>query len=262
MPGASHREEYSQSLIALLEALWGEGHLSPGGAEEVGRVLEGVDLAGKTVLDLGCGTGGNTTLLAERYGAGRVVGVDIEASLVARAAERAMTRGLGHRVEFRRVEPGPLPFGLASFDVVFSKDAIIHVADKEALFRDLHRVLRPGGWLLASDWLIAHDGEPSPAMRHYLAMEGLGFAMASPARYARALAAAGFLDIRLANRNSWYRQVAAEELRLLEGPLHERAVAAAGRDTVLHNIGTWRAMLAVLETGEHCPHHLRARKPE
>jgi phosphoethanolamine N-methyltransferase len=48
---------------------------------------------------------------------------------------------------------------------------------------------------------------------------------------------------------------------MLEGELYDRAAAAAGRDVVDHNIGTWRAMLVVLETGEHCPHHLHGRKP-
>jgi phosphoethanolamine N-methyltransferase len=84
--------------------------------------------------------------------------------------------------------------------------------------------------------------------------------MASPETYGQALLAAGFEDVRLINRNAWYRQLAARERAMLEGELYDRAVAAAGREVVDHNIGTWRAMLVVLETGEHCPHHLHGRK--
>ena len=259
--GAPQDGEYTDALIGLLETLWGEGYLSPGGAEEVARVLAGLDLAGRTVLDIGCGSGGITLALAADHGAARVVGIDVEGPVLEKARARAAGRGLADRVAFRRVSPGPLPFADESFDVVFSKDAMIHIPDKEALFRDVFRVLRPGGWLAASDWLIRHDGEPSPEMKHYVAMEGLSCGMASPARYRRALEAAGFAEIALTDRNPWYREVARAELAQLEGPLYERAVAAAGKETVDHNIGTWRAMLAVLETGEHCPHHLRARKP-
>lgn len=253
--------EYTDESIAFLETLWGEGYLSPGGPQEVRAVLEGIDLAGRTVLDLGCGSGGITLSLAEDYGAARVVGVDIEAPVLAKARQRAVERGLDGRVEFLRVEPGPLPFADGSFDIFFSKDAMIHVPDKEALFADAWRLLVPGGWLAASDWLIAHDDEPSPAMRHYLELEGLSFNMASPGRYRKALEVAGFTHVELRNRNPWYVEQARGELAAMEGTLYEKAVAAAGRDVVDHNIQTWRAMLEVLESGEHCPHHLRARKP-
>lgn len=257
----THDPEYTDNLITFLETLWGEGYLSPGGAEEVRAVLECFDLAGRAVLDIGCGSGGITMSLAADHGAARVVGLDVEAPVLAKARQRAEARGLADRVEFVRVEPGPFPFPDAGFDIVFSKDAMIHIPDKEGLFADIFRVLKPGGWLLASDWLIAHDDEPSPEMKHYIGLEGLSFGMASPRRYRQALEAAGFTDVELRNRNPWYLEVARTELGSLEGELYNKAVAAAGKDTVEHNIQTWRAMLTVLETGEHCPHHLRGRKP-
>src|SRR5690606_11951053 len=65
---------YDDRDTAFLEALWGEGYLSPGGAEEVARVLDGVDLAGKAVLDIGCGTGAITLSLARDHGAAHVTG--------------------------------------------------------------------------------------------------------------------------------------------------------------------------------------------
>ncbi len=258
----AHDAEYDDQSISFLETLWGEGYLSPGGPEEIRAVLHGTDLRGLKVLDIGCGSGGITLSLAEDYGAARVTGIDVEAPVLARARRRAGERGLDDRVDFIQVEPGPFPFPADSFDVVFSKDSIIHIPDKEALFADVMRILAPGGRLLASDWMIAHDDEPSPEMKRYIEQEGLSFAMASPERYRRALEAAGFIDVELRNRNPWYVDVARGELAALQGDLYDKAVAAAGREVVDHNIDTWRAMLTVLETGEHCPHHLRGRKPE
>ncbi|MEQ9261282.1 MAG: methyltransferase domain-containing protein, partial [Roseovarius sp.] len=163
----SGEEHYGNEVIAFLGALWGEGYLSPGGPEEVGRIVEGLDLAGKSVLDIGSGAGGVAMTLARDHGAGHVTGIDVEGDVCAAATRLVAEAGLADRIDIRQVEPGPLPFPDASFDIVFSKDSIVHIADKEALSAEAFRVLKPGGWFAASDWMISHDGEPSPEMAHY-----------------------------------------------------------------------------------------------
>ncbi len=250
--------EYDDAAIRFLEVLWGPGYLSPGGPEEVDRVLAGLALAGRDLLDIGCGAGGVTLHIARTHGA-KVTGFDVEEPVIAAARSRAEAERLEAR--FVQAPPGPLPFPDACFDIVFSKDALIHVPDKEALFAEVFRVLRPGGVFAASDWLIGHDGEPSPEMRAYIAAEGLSFGMASPARYRAAMTDAGFAEVTTLSRNGWYRELARAELARLEGPLHAAAVAAVGEAYVHKNLKTWRAMQVVLESGEHCPTHLRARKP-
>jgi phosphoethanolamine N-methyltransferase len=254
-------ELYNGQLISMLEIVWGEGWLSPGGPEEVAKVLEGLDLAGKSILDIGCGVGGVDFLLIEKYGAGHVTGIDVEDTVIETARQRAAARGLDARTGFCKVWPGRLPFPPESFDVVFSKDAIVHSPDKRTLMADVSRVLRPGGWFAASDWLIGHDGEPSAAMKSYVEAEGLDFGMASPKRYRDALMATGFTDIAIASRNGWYREKARQEVAEMKGSLNSLAVEKLGQDFVDHNIEIWERMLVVLDTGEHCPTHLRGRKP-
>lgn len=253
---------YGPTEIAFLEEIWGEGYLSPGGPEEVSRLLKGVDLKDQTVVDIGCGAGGITISLVKKYGAGRVIGLDVEEPVCSLTRARVEREGLSDAIDIRQVTPGPMPLANGSVDIVFSKDSIVHISDKEALARDAFRVLKPGGTFVASDWLISHDGPPSPEMTYYIACEDLDFGMASPDRYWRALAAAGFVDVTMTNRNPWYREVAKDELARLEGPDNARyANALGGQDGLNHSIKTWRAMRVVLETGEHCPHHIRARKP-
>lgn len=89
--------EYDDTAIRFLEALWGEGYLSPGGPEEVDRVVEGLSLRGKTVLDIGCGAGGITLHLVERHGAAHATGFDVEQPVIEAARRRAAERGLGPR---------------------------------------------------------------------------------------------------------------------------------------------------------------------
>jgi phosphoethanolamine N-methyltransferase len=254
-------QAYDDALVALLELVWGEGYMSPGGPDEIRMIVEGVELDGKAVLDLGCGTGGITRFLAQTYRPASIVGIDVDRGLIARASKDAAAAGLDGRVTFRTVAPGPLPFADGSFDVVFSKDAMVHIEDKEALFADIHRVLRPGGRVAASDWMSATDGPFSAAMAYYLDAEGLGFGMASATRYRTAMAAAGFRDIRMVDRNEWYRPLAHREHDALAGPLYETLVARVGKDFVDHEIEVWRALTVVVDSGELRPAHLRARKP-
>ncbi|MEP9372925.1 methyltransferase domain-containing protein [Mesorhizobium sp. KR1-2] len=259
---AEAEPEYDDTAIRFLEALWGEGYLSPGGPEEVDRVVASLSLAGTKILDIGCGAGGVALHLVEKHGAAHVTGFDVEAPVLEVARGRAEKRGLADRVDFVQAPPGPLPFADASFDVVFSKDALLHVPDKQALFAEIFRVLKPGGVFAASNWMIGHDGEPSPEMRAYVAAEGLSFAMRSPTHYRKAMEAAGFQNISVTDRNPWYREVARGELERLRGPLYAPVVAVVGAAYVDKNIRTWEAMQKVLDTGEHRPTHLRGWKPD
>lgn len=257
----SDEDLYDTDHIRFLEDLWGDGFLSPGGPDEVARVLDGVDLAGKHVLDIGCGSGAIAVLMAQDYGAARVTGIDVEDPVCTAARARVGQAGLAERVSITKVVPGPFPFPDATFDVVFSKDSIIHIPDKSNLAAESFRVLKPQGRFAASDWLMSHDGEPSPQMAHYLKMEALEFAMASPDRYEQAMTEAGFTEVELVNRAPWYAGVAAQELEELSGANRDRWRADHDPAFIDHQIEIWTAMVPVLQSGEHCPHHIRARKP-
>ena len=143
--------EYDPGMQTLLQMLWGDGFLSPGGAAEVACLLEGSDIAGCSVLDIGCGLGAVDELLVIRHGAQSVLAVDVDPALLATMAGRLERAGLTGRITPLCVTPGPLPLPDGRFDVYFSKDAIVQIPDKASLFADAHRVLRAGGRLIVSD---------------------------------------------------------------------------------------------------------------
>jgi phosphoethanolamine N-methyltransferase len=164
-------------------------------------------------------------------------------------------------VSFQTVTPGPLPFSDGSFDVVFSKDAMVHIADKEALFAEIFRVLRPGGCIAASDWMSSTEAPFSAEMDYYIKVEGLGFGIGSPPRYHAAMAQAGFRDIRMIDRNDWYKPLAHREHDAIAGPLYDQLVARVGNAFVDNGIEIWRALAVVVDSGELRPGHMRAMKP-
>jgi len=254
-------QEYDDNLMALLEALWGEGFMSPGGVAEVDRYLAGIELRGKTVLDIGCGLGGVDLHLLRQHEARQVTGIDIDPALIEGCRQLADKYQVADRARFICVEPGPLAFDDASFEIVTSKDSIIHIADKHALAADVFRVLEAGGWFVASDWLAGYDDQPSPEMQAYLVAEGLDFGLASATTYSEALRAAGFVDIDIVDRNDWYRQQARIEREQLTGKLYDGLASKVGTDFVEHEIDVWNKMIVALDQGQLRPTHLRGRKP-
>src|SRR5262245_54373246 len=133
-------------------------------------MVAGIDLAGKEILDIGSGLGGVDIRLVTHHGAGQVTGIDVEPQLIEAATALIASKGLAQRIAFRLVEPGPLPFADAAFDVVFSKDAMVHIEDKAALYAEVLRVLRPGGWFIAADWLWAEGAATSPVVEAWVSM--------------------------------------------------------------------------------------------
>jgi SAM-dependent methyltransferase len=85
----------------------------------------------------------------------RLTGVDLNEHGVRNANALADARGLAERVRFQVVDASePLPFSDGSFDAVVSNDAMCHIRHRDAVLRDWHRVLRPGGRALFSDALV------------------------------------------------------------------------------------------------------------
>ena len=85
--------QYPDEFINRLEILWGEGFLSPGGADEVKLIFDGIDLNNKSVLDIGCGTGGAEVVLAGELNIDRVVGIDVEPQLIERTKKTGQKKG-------------------------------------------------------------------------------------------------------------------------------------------------------------------------
>ena len=254
-------QEYDDNLMALLEGLWGEGFMSPGGTAEVDRYLEGINLGGLAVLDIGCGLGGVDLHLVREHGAARVIGIDIDPALIERCNRLAKKYQVAEQLQFRCVEPGPLAFEAASFAIVTSKDSIIHIEDKRELARDIFRILEPGGWFVASDWLAGYEDQPSTEMQAYLEAEGLDFGLASSTTYSAALQAAGFTDIGIVDRHDWYQQQARVEREQLGGLLYAGLESIVGTEFLEHEIEVWDKMIIALDQGQLRPTHLRAQKP-
>jgi SAM-dependent methyltransferase len=152
--------------------------------------------AGERVLDLGSGAGFDVLLAAARVGpGGQVIGVDMTPAMLAKARGNAARVGVGH-VEFRLGEIEHLPVADASVDVVMSNCVVNLSPDKPAVFREVHRVLAPGGRVAISD-VVAVSPLPDALRADLAAYTGCVAGAAPIADVERMLVDAGFEDVRV-----------------------------------------------------------------
>jgi ubiquinone/menaquinone biosynthesis C-methylase UbiE len=122
---------------------------------ELARVA-GLDAA-KRVLDVGSGVGGTSRCLAKEFGC-RVTGIDLTDEYCRAAEMLSAKTGLAHLVDFRQGDATNLPFDDQAFDVVWTEHVAMNIPDKIRLYKEMHRVLKPGGTLAIYDVLAGPSG--------------------------------------------------------------------------------------------------------
>jgi phosphoethanolamine N-methyltransferase len=142
------------------------------------------------VLDVGSGIGGAAFHLAQAYGA-KVTGIDMAEEMDAIARERVVQLGLTDSVNF--VLGDVLEADVqAPFDIIWSRDAFMHIPDKPRLFSRLYSLMAPGGRLVITDY--ARGKTPgSPEFERYI--EKTGYSVIEPGPYGERLRGAGFVNV-------------------------------------------------------------------
>jgi ubiquinone/menaquinone biosynthesis C-methylase UbiE len=158
-------------LAALTAAGKDVEHLTPddlapvdefhsGGRNATMRLAQLAQINGsERVLDVGCGIGGPSRYLASRFGC-RVTGVDLTADFVALAGMLAQRTRLSDKVTYRQGDALDMPFADASFDLVWSQNAAMNIADRDRLYTEMRRVLTRSGRLALQEIAAGPGGEP------------------------------------------------------------------------------------------------------
>ncbi len=140
---------YPPELVALLPEAAAESFAGVANPFALGTLEPG-----EVVLDVGSGAGTDSLVAAQMVGSeGRVTGVDMTPEMLAKAKAAAVAMKATN-VEFVAGEAERLPFEDESFDVVISNGVIDLIPDKDAVFSEIHRVLRPGGRIQIADVTI------------------------------------------------------------------------------------------------------------
>lgn len=151
---------------------------------------------GEVVLDLGSGAGLDSFLAAQRVGSrGKVIGVDMTPEMLERARENAVKGGF-RNVEFRLGEIENLPVADNHVDIIISNCVINLSPEKERVFEEAYRVLKPGGRLMVSDIVLLKD-LPGKVKRSMAAYIGCLAGAIPKEQYLDAIKKAGFRDVKV-----------------------------------------------------------------
>jgi len=157
---------------------------------------------GEVVLDLGSGAGFDCFLAANQVGkTGKVIGVDMTPEMVEKARDNAR-RGNYENVEFRLGEIENLPVADNHADIIISNCVINLSPDKERVFKEAFRVLKPGGRLMVSD-IVLVDELPESVKNSVAAYIGCLAGATSKDEYVGAIKAAGFKQVSIIDETSF-----------------------------------------------------------
>jgi len=185
---------------------------------------------GDHLLDIGSGIGGPARYLARRFGC-RVTGIDLTAEFCEVARHLTRLLGMQERVKFEQGDALAMPFAAASFEGAYSMNVSMNIADKPALYREIHRMLKPGGWLMLSE-LAKGPGAPLDYPTPWAASAQTSF-LATPEETTRGLEAAGFEVLRIGDSAEKVKAYGARSREMVargEKPPHRAVMLIHGEN--------------------------------
>jgi ubiquinone/menaquinone biosynthesis C-methylase UbiE len=175
---------------ATIEALAPYDHFHGRGLEATEELADLLTVAPEDhILDIGSGIGGPARYIARRFGA-RITGIDLTAEFCEVARQLTQMLGLEDRLDFKQGDATAMPFADASFDGAYSMNVSMNIADKAGFYAEIHRVLRPGGWLVLSE--LAQGPGDAPDYPTPWARTAESSFLATPQETREGLEAAGF----------------------------------------------------------------------
>jgi SAM-dependent methyltransferase len=169
---------------------------------------------GEVVLDLGSGAGLDCFLAAKKVGpTGRVIGLDMTDAMLEKARQNQALLGLAN-VEFRKGEMEQMPVADASIDVIISNCVINLSPDKDRVFREAFRVLKPGGRLMVAD--IATVGALPDELRTKEAWTGCVGGAIPLDEYLDKLKAAGFAEVQVVASQAWQPMILSAKIKAVK----------------------------------------------
>jgi len=187
--------------------------LSTGGFETTKEVVPLLELKqGDRILDVGCGLGGHDFYMAEKYGA-IIDAIDLSKNMMSVALDHFRKKPhLEGKIKFRICDVTDTVFPENYYDVIYSRDALLHISDKDRLFDKFFKWLKPGGRLVFTDYCRG-EVQHSEEFKKYIAKRGYHLLVVK--QYEELLKRIGLKNIKVEDRHGRFVEALQRELNIL-----------------------------------------------
>jgi phosphoethanolamine N-methyltransferase len=198
--------QYTEAGVLKYEFIFGPGFISTGGIDSTQIIFKENPIPhGAKVLDVGCGIGGPAKFLFDKFNA-EVLGIDLARNCVSIANKRYEKNP---RLNFIVADALTHSFEDNTFDLIYSRDVILHIASKEKLFSRLLAATKPGGKLIVTDYCASSPETWDDEFRAYVTQRG--YSLLTVEGYGKVLERAGWVVEKAQDTTNWFREILETE---------------------------------------------------
>ena len=185
--------------------------------------------------------------MAKTYGVD-VFGVDLSTNMVGLANNyrREMPPEIAHRVQFHVDDATTMPYPEQFYDVVYSRDTILHIKDKKELFEKFFKSLKPGGLLFISDYCRG-DQEHSVAFKDYV--KDRGYHLLTVNEYGKTIGSAGFSQVEAVDNTNYFVEILKNELEIFK-PMKKEVIEEYSQKEYQCIIDGWQDKIVRCGSGD------------
>lgn len=250
--------QYSETGVKRYEWIFGEGYLSTGGFETTKEIVPHMHLTkGAKVLDVGCGLGGHDFYMAEEFGA-VIDAIDLSKNMMSVALKHFSKKpNLAGNIKFRICDVSATNFEDNYYDVIYSRDALLHIKGKPELFRQFFKWLKPGGRLVFTDYCRG-EIKSSEEFENYVKQRA--YTLYEVKQYEKLMDSCGFVNVVAEDIRDKFEESLNKELKKLYVGRTEFLELFNHNDFVDLENG-WLAKIKRMKDGHQTWGMFRAQKP-
>jgi len=186
-----------------------------------------------------------------------VLAIDLSSNMVNIGLERANEIG-DHRVQFEIADATKREYAPESYDVIYSRDTILHIEDKRSLFANFYKWLKPGGKVLISDYCCG-EGNHSDAYTKYVKQRG--YHVVTVKAYGKILKDVGFINVRADDKKELFTSVLQREVNQAKS-IREDFIQEFSQEDYDAIVNGWQDKLVRVEQGDQAWGLFYAEKPQ
>jgi len=237
---------YSYTHILRYEQIFGEDFVSTGGINTTKEMVKQLAIKkGEKILDVGCGIGGSAFHFVQNYGA-QVEGLDLSSNMIELARKKNQQYKIPD-INFYVADATKIELKESSFDIVYSRDTILHIPPKRELFTKFFKWLKPGGRLLITDYCCGPYDQWQDDYQSYI--DERGYTMLTVEDYGKLLSDVGFKDVQAVNKTDDFLKILQSEVDLFD-PKKEQFIKAFSEKDFVDISEGWKDKLVRCSKGD------------